>query len=87
MPTKASIEIPSIVGMESLKVVESDSPESSRASKVRSIGMQIFDEEGKSIAAKETDIIELFFFHVAFLTIKRGPIAILSPKFNENTCV
>ncbi len=59
---KALAGITSIVGIESSKIVESDLPESSRTSKVRSIGKSIFDEEGKSIASKETDRIDLIYF-------------------------
>ena len=45
--------------------VESDSPESARASKDNSIGMPFFEEEGKSIAAaKEANIIPLISFSV-----------------------
>jgi hypothetical protein len=59
---KAYAGISSIEGIESSKFVESESPESSRTSKVRSMGMSIFKEEGASIAAKETDRIDLISF-------------------------
>ena len=60
-PQRALAGILSIEGIESSKLVESDSPESSRTSKIRYIGMSIFDEEGKSIAAKETNRIDLIY--------------------------
>jgi hypothetical protein len=72
--------IPSIGGIESSRLVESGSPESSRTSMDMSIGVIVLEKEATSIAAKETDKIALIsFFHITFLAFISRPITMLAP--------
>jgi hypothetical protein len=80
---KALDGIPSIEGIESSKLVLSESPDSSRTSKEMSIGETILAEEGTPIAAKETDDIPLISFLCDVFGFYKSPNHHNGPKNQE----